>query len=298
MEQKIKLIADTACDIPDELLKRHGIDMPSVPITIDGKSYFERKSFSIREFYDVLAATREIPATSRVPAADYLALYKAAYDQGYTDIISVTINAGGSGTNDSSRMAIDLFFEETPEAKGRLNIHLVDSKTYSMAYGYPVVEAAKMAEVGKGTAEILAYLHDFFDRMEIYLVCYSLEYARKSGRITAAAAIVGDALGLRPVIAMVDGTTKTVDKIRGDKTVPTRLLNIYRERRASPDDPVFVISAAVDEYGRELQALMEQELGRPVADYKAGASIVINAGPKIVAVCLLGEKRQKTAKNR
>ncbi len=184
---KIKFIADTASDIPDELLLEYDIDMPSVPITIEGKGYFERRSFSVREFYQILSGCAEIPATSRVPAEDYKACYERAFSYGFTDIINVTINAGGSGTNASAHMAKSLFFEEHPGAEGKFNIHIVDSKTYTMAYGYPVVQGAKMAREGKSCGEILDYLYDFFDRCEIYLACYSLDYAKKlqgEGRFT------------------------------------------------------------------------------------------------------------------
>lgn len=289
--QKIKFIADSACDIPDEDLARYQIDMPSVPITIDGTGYFERKSFSIREFYDLLAASSEIPATSRVPAGDYLTLYERAYQKGYTDIINVTINAGGSGTSDSARMAIQLFYEANPEAKDRLHIHMVDSKTYSLGYGYPVVQAAIRAESGAAVPELLAYLYDYFDRLEVYLACYTLDYAKKSGRISAAAAFVGDVLGVRPIISLIDGTTKIVDRVRGEKQIVARLCEIYERQCLDPSDPVLAVSAAVDSYGEELQAQLEQQLGRAVPHYKAGASIVINSGPKMAAICMLGKKR-------
>lgn len=289
--QKIKFITDSPSDIPDALLKRYDISMAGVPIAVDGKGYFERRSFTIGEFYDILGKAKDIPTTSRVPAADYAALYKRAWEDGCTDVVNVTINGKGSGTHESARMAEELFYREVPGAGGKMAIHLLDSKTYSMAYGIPVVEGARMAEAGRPVSEILDYLTGFFDRMEIYLVCYTLDYARKSGRITAAAALVGDVLGLRPVIAMIDGTTKTVEKVRGDRAVPQRLLEIFRRRCEKPEDMVCIISAAEDSYGQECQALFERELGREIPHHKAGASIVINSGPKIAAICLLGKKR-------
>lgn len=290
--QKIRIIVDTPADIPDEDLARLQIDMASVPIVVDGKEYWERKSFSIREFYGIMENASEMPVTSRVPAADFAALYRKNWEAGYTDIIVVTINAGGSGTHDSARMAVDLFFSEHPEAVDKLHIHLVDSRTYAVGYGYPAMQAAEMALQGRTVPEILDYLHDYFDRLEIYLACYTLEYAKKSGRITAAAAFVGDVLGLRPIIAMIDGTTRTSEKVRGDKQVVGKLLDIYKRQRVSPDDPVMVVSGSVDAYGDELQALLQKELGREVPKYHAGASIVINAGPKIAAVTVLGKKRK------
>ncbi len=289
--EKIKLIADTACDIPDEDLQTYNIDMPSVPITIDGEGYFERRSFSILEFYDMLEKAKEIPTTSRVPIDDYLDCYTRAFTEGYTHIISVTINAGGSATNASAHMAKELFFEKNPGAE--IEIHIVDSRTYSIAYGYPVIEAAKMALQGSCAAEILLYLDDFFSRLEIYLGCYSLEYAKRSGRINAAAAFVGDVLGLRPIISMIDGNTKTVDKVRGEKNLVQRIFTAYTENVVDPTDPVLIVRGSLDEPVQQLETMIEQQTGQKPPNYRAGASIIINAGPKMVALAFLGKKRAK-----
>mgnify|MGYP003623950601 CR=1 FL=1 len=94
-----------------------------------------------------------------------------------------------------------------------------------------------------------------------------------------------------PVSAMVDGTTKTVATGRGDKQVLRKLVDIYLQQRAEPESLAMVVDAAVDEHGDNLAALLKEETGRDLPRYKAGASIVINAGPNIVAVVLLGKKR-------
>lgn len=190
-------------------------------------------------------------------------------------------------------MAVNLFFQEHPEASGKLNIHVVDSRAYSLAYGQPVVQAAQMAENGSSVQSILDFLEDRFSRQEIYLACYTLEYAKRSGRITAAAAVVGDALGLRPIISLIDGKTKTVEKVRGDKNVVPKLAELYRKYH-DPDYPeVMAASGSIHEYGEELRALLEQQTGQPVQHFKIGASIAINSGPRVAAICLLGKKRKK-----
>jgi len=291
--EKIKIVVDTPCDIPDKFLARYGIEMVGVPIVVDGREYVERKSFSIQEFYPILEGANELPVTSRVPIGEFVEAYTRAWNEGCTDVIVVTMNSNGSGTYESAHIAMDLFFTEVPEAGGFFSIHLIDSMTYSLAYGYPVVRAASMAQLGKSVKEILVYLYDFFSRVEIYIVCYSLEYAKKSGRISAAAAFVGEMLGMRPIIAMVDGATKIVEKVRGDRNATRKLAEVYHQRRVSAEDIVITASAAVDEYGRELKALVERDLGRSVLHCKLGAAVTINTGPRAAALCLLGKKRER-----
>ena len=291
--QKIKIIVDSPCDITDSELIKHDIEMVGVPIVVDGNGYVERESFSCQEFYSILENANSLPTTSRVSMDTFTEQYRKNWAEGYTDIIVITMNAGGSGTHESAQMAAGFFFEDFPEAIGEISIHIVDSMTYSLAYGYPAMQAASMIEEGVSVTKILKYLRDVFSQIEILLVCYTLEYARKSGRITAAAAVVGDVLGIRPIIEMVDGKTQITSKVRGDKQATRKLLDLYRERRDSPDAYVLTASALIDEYGQELKEQLEQELGRDIKHYKVGAAITINTGPRMVALCYLGTKRER-----
>jgi DegV family protein with EDD domain len=287
---KIMIICDSSSDIPDEYLKEYSIEMVCVPITVDGKGYIERKSFTITEFYRILSKTNEIPLTSRVPMSDYITLYEKARLNGCTDVINVTVYAQGSGIYQSACMARDMFFADYPGCG--MNIHVMDSRTYSMANGYAIIQAAKMVRAGSRAKEILTWLDDYYSRAEIYLVCYSMEYVRKSGRVPVAAAIVGDALGLRPVISIIDGKTAVAAKVRGDKQVPKKLAEIYKQRAKNPEDLLLFVNAS-DAYGLDVDEYFKDKLNIIRPHYKAGAAITINAGPKMAAYVLLGEKRGK-----
>ena len=291
MMQRIKIIVDTPCDITDEELKKYEIGMVGVPITVDGVGYIERESFTCEEFYPILEAAKSLPTTSRVPFDSFLEKYEEAWDDGYTDVIVITLNAGGSAINESAQMAAKQFFEEVSGAVNMFAIHIVDSMTYSIAYGYPAIRAAMMAKEQKSVDDILNYLCDVFSRTESCLVCYTLDYAKKSGRITAAAALAGTLLGLRPTIAMIDGETTITAKSRGDRTATKNLIETYLKRRVSADDPALVVSGSTDAYGRMLRKQLEDELHRGIPHYKAGAAITINAGPRMAALCFLSEKR-------
>jgi len=292
--QKIKIMVDTPCDIPDEKLSMYEIEMVCVPICVDGVGYLERKSFSCEEFYPILESAKSLPTTSRIPIGSFSESYERLWNEGYTDIIVITMNAGGSGTYESAQMAANMFFEETPEAVSIFSIHIVDSMTYSLAYGYPAMCAAEMVQNGKSVKDILDFLCDIFLRMEISLACYTLEYAKKSGRITAVAALAGDILGLRPTIAMIDGKTKITAKSRGMKKATQNLLDTYHKRRITPDEPVMIVSGTTDECGQELKSQLEQELGREILHCKVGAAVAINTGPQMAGIGFLGKKRERS----
>ena len=94
--QKILLMTDSASDISDQDLTEGGIVMLPIPITIDGKGYYERVDFTIPEFYERLSAAKELPVTSHILSLTYQQAYEDAYAQGYTDIINTTITSAGS----------------------------------------------------------------------------------------------------------------------------------------------------------------------------------------------------------
>ena len=294
-DQRILLMTDTASDISDEDLLEGGIVMLPIPITIDGKGYLERVDFTIHEFYDRLVRSRELPTTSHILSLTYEQAYLDAFQSGYTDIINTTITSRGSNMFQAAVLGKRQFFEEHPEARDRLNITVLDSGSYTMGYGYPIVEASRMVKAGQSAEEVAAYLDDFYSTAEIVFAAYSLEYAKKSGRIPAAAAFVGDVLGLRPIISIVDGVTTVVEKVRGDKNVVTRIVEYAYARSADKKLAPATICGSVEQYGDDIYKAVAKKFGHsPRARYHAGAAIAINSGPKVVGVLIRGEKRINT----
>lgn len=291
--EKIKFITDSASDIPKEQADRYGIDVLPIPIAIDGKNYHERVDFTNQEFYKLLVDANNIPVTSHIPAPHYADVYKNAAEAGFEKIINVTINSKGSNMYAAAKMGIDLFKDEYPELAGRTEIVVIDSLCYAYVYGFAVVLAAQKAEAGEGFTEIIDFLEDYFARVETYFSVFNLDFAKKSGRISVAAAFVGDMLGLRPILSIIDGEMKIPEKVRGDKAVVPRMLEIAKERRDGDETPFFTIRGRRELVGEELEQMLNGELGEySVGIYEAGASITINAGPELVGMMVLGKKRR------
>lgn len=293
--QKILLLTDSASDLSDHDLQESGIVMLPIPITIDGKGYFERVDFTTTEFYDKLAAARELPSTSHILSITYQQAYEDAFAAGFTDIINVTIASVGSNMFQAAVMAKKTFFAEHPQAKETFHITVLDSGSYSLGYGFPLMEASKLVKSGKTAAEVVDYLDDYFSTAEIYFAAYSLEYAKKSGRIPAATAFVGDMLGLRPIISIIDGKTTVEEKVRGDRNVVTHIVDRSFERCGDKKAPYATVFGCVEQYGDDIRKAASKKFGHaPKMTLRAGASITINSGPKVVGIVVRGEKRFHT----
>ncbi len=286
---KIALLTDSACDLPLELEKKYPqIEILPFEITVGGQTYVERRDFTFESYYDLLAKSTEIPKTSQITAVRFLERFCAYADEGYSDLIYVSINRAGSGSNDAARMAANMLCEERPGTAMR--VHVVDSRTYSMAYGWHVCEAARMLQSGADAPTLVAYLEDKFARMEVMLSMYTLRYVKKSGRVSAAAAFAGELLGLRPIIRMIDDKTATVAKVRGDTAVMPGLIAQAKKRMAE-GSPYGV--GGTDEGNIKMLAKMcKAEFGRPpVATFLLGACVATNTGPNAVAIVYEGEQR-------
>ena len=148
---KIKISTDSTSDIPASFRQELNISVLPLTILADGKEYRDGVDITPQEFYKILDEAEVLPVSSQVHASEYLELYRQVSEEGYTDLIHVSLNGKGSGTYQAAVMTRDMFREEHPEAK--LNIHIIDSRTYSMGYGMAVVEAARMARSGAAPAE-------------------------------------------------------------------------------------------------------------------------------------------------
>lgn len=232
----------------------------------------------------MMAKNPEIPKHSQITPLTFEETYKELYDQGYTDIICVSINSQGSGTYNNSILAKEDFFENNPDAKGKIRIFNLDSKCYTVSYGYPIIEAVKKIRKGAEADEIVAYLEDWFNVCGIYAVPYSLKYAKKSGRISAAAAFAGELLGLKPIILFADGTTTTVDKIRGEKNIVSKLVECV-EKNMTPQTPYIILHGRDNTLAKEVEKELIKKTGRKAEMYgQIGAVVSANIGADIVAV--------------
>lgn len=286
--QKVAIVTDSACDITEELQQKWDINILNFAITVDGNCYTERVDFTPQQYYDILRTASGIPSTAHITMFQFLELYGSYDEQGYTDVILVTINATGSATNDAAQLALRQFKAENPEST--LNVHIIDSRTYSFGYGGPVCRAAEMIAEGRPVEQVITYLKDTFSRVEILLTAYTLKYIKQSGRVSAAAAFAGDLLGLRPIISLIDGESVVRSKVRGDKQVLPALVRYAKDHKDGQTP--YSIGTTNWENGERLAALCEQEMGYPPERvFYLGCAITTNTGPDAIAIVYQGPSR-------
>ena len=284
---RIKFVTDSAADIPAGLREQWDIQMLPFPIAAEGQEYEDGVDMTPQEFYQLLLSLPRIPTHSQLNGYVFQQCYRQAFDQGYDALIYTAINSKGSSTYQNAVQAREEFFEECPQAKGKLDIRVIDSKCYTMGYGWAVLAGARMAAQGQDVDEIVRAIQNWVDRVRILFVPYDLKFAKKSGRVSAAAAFVGDALGLKPIMTFEDGESKILQKVRGEKNVIPALLDIAQGER-DQTAPYLVIRADRPDQADLLVQQCAQKFGQdPVLEFYIGGVIAINAGPNLVGLIYL-----------
>ncbi|MCM1225869.1 MAG: DegV family protein [Clostridium sp.] len=290
--QKIKIITDSTSDITKEEEKRLGIKVMCFPITVDGESYRERIDFTNEQFYRMMDNAKEMPKTSQLTSFEILEVFRGLHEEGWTDVIYVTISSTGSATYSNALSAAEEFKRETADTEDKvMRIHIVDSKNYTAVYGYPVLQAALKAQKGEPPEEIIDYLKEWFDTAEVHFMPMTLKYAKKSGRISSVAAFAGELLGMKPIIKIANGVSTVMEKVRGEKNIIPKLLE-DAERNMLPQTPYIMVEGSDPTLTDALQEKMTERFGYPpVYRVQIGAAVACNAGHNVVGFIIKGRKK-------
>ena len=246
--------------------------------------------FTPEEFSEMLRKTDSMPTTSQITTYEFLDKFEQYAAEGVEEVLYVSINATGSSTNGNAHAARAQFFEEHPASAMRIEI--VDSHSYSVTYGTELCAACEKLESGESLDDVVAYLNDRFARLELVLTAYTLKVIRRSGRVSAAAAIAGDLLGIRPIFTLIDGVSQVVKKVRGDKQVLTAMVNHVKAHMV--EGTPYYIGVTNHKYEAEYAAALEKSIGYPPKDiFHLGSAVCSNTGPEAVGVLFEGAKRER-----
>ena len=156
-------------------------------------------------------------------------------------------------------------------------------------------ELCEMARKLKNGAEISHVIHEFetqMDCMEVILGPYSLKQMKKSGRISAAAAVMGELMGVRPIITLIDGKTKVESKVRGDDKVVPAMIELCKKRADGVENFDYMIGHTNIKQAEDLEKACRKAFGKaPLVVFELGGVVSANTGPDTVALVYTGHPR-------
>ena len=219
-----QLFTDTSANLPVEIIDEYGIEVVPFSYTIDGVEYIPEREFDGKAFYAAMRAGSEVK-TSMVNAGTFIEHFKTALDAG-KDVLYIGMSGGISGTANAALMAKQELDEEYPDRK----IVVIDTLAASLGEGLFVIKAAEQLRDG---AALDAIEEDI--RAQVPHMCQSftvddLKYLKKTGRVSGAAAIIGNVLSIHPIlIGDYEGKIVVKSKVRGMKRTLDALAERYAE---------------------------------------------------------------------
>lgn len=217
---RVAIVTDSTADLPKSTIEQHGIGVVPLYINIGDKSFLDGVDMTREEFYTGLPNFDKHPTTA-VPGIDaFVNIYNQAIEKGAEAIISLHIGKALSNTVDVARLAAEKIKE--------IPVHVFDPGNLSMGTGLLVQHAAMMAEAGEKVKDILASVADKAKRTYTFAVLSTLEFLRRSGRLSNFMFGLGSILVLRPILKMNDGVTD-MERTRTDHGAFKKLIGLVED---------------------------------------------------------------------
>jgi DegV family protein with EDD domain len=285
----VKILSDSACDLPKEIIDEYNIDILPIIVIKDDAEYLDGVTIDPKDLYDNMRAG-QVYKTAQIPPKMFEEKFEE-YAKNGEDVIYIAFSSGLSSTYQTSILTRDSLKEKYPN----MNIDIIDSKSASVGFGLLVHKAAQMAKEGKSKEEILKMLDFYITHIEHIFTVDNIEYLFRGGRVTRTQAFVGGLLNIKPILDIPeDGTLQPREKVRGRKKVLARMIEIMEERAGYADlkNQVIGINHGDDiEGAMKLKGMIEEKFGCTNFIINViGCAIGAHSGPGTLSVFFLNEK--------
>lgn len=280
MSKPVIITADSTCDLPRELVERHGIRIIPLTVLLGDVSYFDDADFSAEKIYDYYKQSGMLPKTSAPSVQQFIDFFSPLVTEGY-EVVHIDISSELSATFSSGRIAAS-------ELEG---VYTVDSRSLCTGLSILIMEAVRCRDEGMSASEIAAYLESIVPKVETSFVIDTLEFLWKGGRCSGVAALGANMLKLRPAIAMKDGKLDVYKKYRGN------MQNVYKQYaretlsgKELAGDYIFIVdSGEVSEEAVEgvKEVVKEFASDMEIVCCRAGSTISSHCGPGTLGVIFL-----------
>ncbi len=281
----VKIIADSACDLPSGILKKFNITVAPLLVYPEGQQDEAEKVDDPKVIYDGMR-NGKVFKTAQVPPNYFEKLF-TKLTKNNKPAIYIAFSSKLSGTYQSSVVVKNNIEEQNND----LNLTIIDSKCASLGYGLLVYQAAKMAKEGKSKKEITKVIKHNKEHMEHIFTVDNLKYLRRGGRISRTAAFVGGLLNIKPILDVEDGELVPLEEKRGRQRVLDRIIELMEERGENLDEQIIGISHGDDPEGaKKLKRMIQNKFkAQGYVVNMIGSAIGAHSGPGTLAVYFLND---------
>lgn len=270
----IRIVTDSSCDLPDELVARHRITVVPLTIRFGDEDLVDREELTVDRFWDRLTTGEVTPETAAPSIGRFHQAYGALSDAGADGIVAVMISSGISATHQSAALAADQLVSGIP-------VRVVDSRLVSGALGLCVLAAAESAEAGGTIDEVEAAAVEASRAINLFATLDTLEYLKRGGRIGGAAAFFGGLLDVKPLITFDDGVVHPGGRVRTRRKAVEAILDHLDA--IGGEAIVGVIHSDPDDLDDFVERLADHGVEDPPM-FRLGPVVGTHAGPGVVGI--------------
>lgn len=245
----IRIVADSTCDLPDSLAKRHGIAVIPTCINIGNQTYLDGVDMTREQFYEGLPNFPSIVRTSAPGPEAFIRTYEKLAQDGASDIISIHPPAKLSNLFNVAQLAAD--------AVQNVRITPLDLGQVTLGTGLLALMAARAAKAGESLDAIVKMLVEKAARTYTFAALDTMEFLKRSGRIPSLVASIGSLLSIKPVVTLTSGSL-TIDKVRTTRSATEHLIRLVKN--LEPLEELSIVHAHARSKAEGLLKLLEGAL--------------------------------------
>lgn len=243
----IKIVTDSACDVPAAIAAELGITVVPVYIHVGEQSYLEGVELTREAFYHNLPTYDPYPTTAAPATGAFTEVYERLTAEGATQILSMHLAASLSATYNAARLGA--------EAANSAPVTLFDTEQITIGAGLLILTAAAAAAAGHSLDEILALLNERVARTRVFGMLDTLDSLRRSGRVNWAQFGLGTLLQIKPVMMIWKGQVEVVARVRTSKRSVLQMLQMLEAY--SPFERLAVIHVNAPDAAAQLRQQAE-----------------------------------------
>jgi DegV family protein with EDD domain len=291
MEEQMKdyvIVTDSSCDLPREIADEWGVKTLSLEVTIDGVGTFLNHEIDPKEFYGYMR-NKYMAKTAAANMDRFSALFEELVKEG-KDILYIGFSSGLSATYMAGKNAAEEVMEKYPDCK----ILTVDSLCASLGQGLLVRYAVDKKNEGADIETLAKYVEELVPHMAHWFTVDDLAYLKRGGRVSAATAVMGTVLQIKPVMHMDDtGKLINIAKARGRDASIKAIVQKMKESTIDPEtQKIHICHGDCYEDAKKLADMVTAEFGiKDILIYYTGPVIGAHSGPGTLALFFVANER-------